>query len=200
MNLIKELLKSARLLMGEYVENKVWSPSELNISQMEVGGKVELIDADGQLSPAPDGNYELEDGSKFTVKDSVIESIEGQEVPAEEDVPVENAEQPKEEVPAEAPKSEPNPELEELKSKVSELEGQLSELLKVVEELKSTSEVVATKEDVAEYSKNVKDLNQTIQQLAKVPVQFSQTTTNNVVKDNKEKLLDFAMVLGSAKK
>ncbi|GAA4326206.1 hypothetical protein [Flaviaesturariibacter amylovorans] len=200
MNLIQQLLKSVRLLMTDFVENKVWSEAEIKISEKAVGSKVELIDADGQLQPAPDGNYELDNGFKFTVKDGLIESIEGEDAPAE--VPAEDAveaaevpadEQPKEDLPAE-----PNPEVDELKVKVADLESKLADLAAKVDEMNASVEVAASKEEVAEFTKAAADLNKTILQLAKVPVQFSQTSTNNTVKDSKEqKLVDLAKILNS---
>ena len=69
----KELLKALKTLKLE--GDKVYDPSELNISARELGGKVELIQGDDTLATAPDGDYTLSDGFKFTVKDGLIASI-----------------------------------------------------------------------------------------------------------------------------
>ena len=58
-----------------------------------VGGKLFVI-KDGTSIPAPDGDHELEDGSKVTVKDGEIVSLE---TPAEEKGPGEETETPAEE-------------------------------------------------------------------------------------------------------
>ena len=199
-NIKSEIVKTLKNLLGFYSEEtlaKVYSEAEIKISQREVGGKVELVDAEGNLSDAPDGDYEMEDGFKFTVKGGIIDAIDGQEAPEEapkEEAPVEQAE--------DAP-SEDTPEavipdcVEELKAKVSELEGIVQVLVQAMEELKGSTEVAATKEDVSQFSKQVSELNATIKQLAKVPVEFSKTSTNNTVKDSKEeKLLEVAKMLG----
>ncbi|CAB5212356.1 hypothetical protein UFOVP187_5 [uncultured Caudovirales phage] len=59
----------------------------------EVGGKLFVI-KDGTSLPAPDGDHELEDGSKVTVKDGEIVSVV---TPAEEKGPGEETETPAEE-------------------------------------------------------------------------------------------------------
>jgi len=68
--------------------------------------------ADGTV--VPDGEYELEDGSKFTVKDGLVESI----TPKVEDAPVVEVEQSKVEI---------DPKVTELENKIKELELKLTE-------------------------------------------------------------------------
>src|SRR3954468_21849969 len=57
--------------------------AEIKVTDMTVGGKVELIGKDNELQPIPDGKYTVEDKA-FTVKDGFIASIEGEETPAED--------------------------------------------------------------------------------------------------------------------
>lgn len=200
--LFKEALqKFKEALFGKgHQEFKVWSDTELKISQPEVGGKVEIIDgATGELTPAEDGDYEMDNGFKFTVKDGQIASIEGQDKPEEkkdEEAPVDAAEEA--ETPTEeAPTEEQPDEVAELKAKVADLEALVAGLAQAMEELKGSTAGAASKEDVDAFSKEVANLTETIQKLAKVPVEFSKTSTNNTVKESKEdKLFELARVLG----
>lgn len=98
--------------------------------ELEVGLEV-FIEQDGELIPAPDGEYKSEDKT-ITVESGRISSIvevESEES-AEEPVEVEQEEEPTEE----SETSETNDELEalkkeneELKAKIAELEAQLAE-------------------------------------------------------------------------
>ncbi|RZK45904.1 MAG: hypothetical protein EOO97_00275 [Pedobacter sp.] len=201
MNLIERWFRSAKQIMSEYVADKTWTDAELKISQREVGGVVELIDGEGNLSQAPDGEYTMEDGFQFTVKDGQIEAIAGEDKPAEEapadEVKAEDV--PTEDAPAEDVAADPNKEVEDLKAQVADLEAKLTALIGEVEAIKASTEVAATKEDVAEYSKAVTELNSTIQKLAKVPVQFAKTNQTNEVKDQQEqRKSDLAVILGKA--
>ena len=186
---LKRFFKKLNVLFDS-ADGKVWSESEIKISQQEVGGKVELINADGTLSPAADGEYEMEDGFKFTVKDGQITAIDGQEAPAEsetkeKDAPVEAAEETKTDAPAEETPADDKPnEVADLKAFVETLAGTVADLAAQVESLKGSTEVAATKQDVAEFNKEVTELHETIKKLAKVPVEFSKTNMNNRVRDD----------------
>ena len=190
-NVKSEIMNTLKKILGFYEEKKVedfkvYSDSEIKISDKAVGGKVELVDADGNLSDAPDGDYEMDNGFKFTVKGGVIASIEGEEKP-KEDAPVEAdaTDTPVEDAPAED-------------SKYAELEARVTALEQAVADMNSSVQAAATKEDLGAFTKEVETLNSNIQLLAKVPVEFSQTTKNNTVKESKEdKLLALAKMIGS---
>lgn len=101
------------------------------VGGLAVGTEVLLND-----SPAPDGEYTLEDGRKLVVYQGQISEIkEKEEEPAPEpEVAAEEA--PVEEQPQ--PEPEPEPEdntLEELKGKVGELESKYAEVMGRMEEI-----------------------------------------------------------------
>lgn len=211
-NIKTEILSTLKKLIGFYEEQpaveapvveevvetpqeesfKVFSASEIKISQMEVGGKVELIDANGELQPAPDDEYELETGEKFTVKDTLISAIEGREETKEEEPKEEEPvmeEMAKEEAPAEEPVVEIN-----FQTQIEELKEELETLKTLFAEMKDQC---ATKDDLGGFTQQVEQLNTNIMTLAKVPVEFSKTSTNLQVKESKEeRLIALARILG----
>lgn len=65
----------------ETLEYQMVSSADYKIEAREIGQKVEIVDMNNELQPAPDGMYEFEDGFKFEVKDGVIVAIEGQQAP-----------------------------------------------------------------------------------------------------------------------
>ena len=94
-----------------FVDAKLKDGTQVSISGkgLEVGGKVFVV-KDGVPTPAPDGDHELEDGTKVSVKDGEIVSLEtpaeekgtgeapGEESPAQEtaeDSPAEEGGEPK---------------------------------------------------------------------------------------------------------
>ncbi|MET0462291.1 MAG: hypothetical protein ABW007_04030, partial [Chitinophagaceae bacterium] len=179
MNLLQEIKNLKKLLLGEQAptELKKWSDSEIKVSDKAVGGKVELINADGSLSDAPDGDYELEDGTVLTVKGGVIEAVNGEkpeEAPAEE---VEAAEEtasdaPSEEAPAEDDKDQ----------KIADLEAAVAALVQEISDIKSALSGSASKEDVQGFAKELGSLNAILAKLAKIPVESSKTNQDNRLK------------------
>lgn len=170
--------------------------SELKVSEMSIGSKVETIDAEGNIQPAEDGEYTLESGDVIEVKDGLIATINGEGKPEEEaEVPVDAAE----ESPEENSKGEnPNEEVETLKAKVSELEAKIAAI-------ESAIGASATKEEVnefkAEVSYSVGEFNKTLLTIANVPAEFSKTSSNNVVKDSKEEKMNAVFsIINSARK
>lgn len=104
---------------------------------LAVGEQVYLEDG----TPAPEGQYIVDDTHKFVVKDGVIDSMEGYE-----DEPTEPTEEPVEEPteePTEEPveptepteSDEPKESVEDLKQRISELEAENEELRAKVAEL-----------------------------------------------------------------
>lgn len=168
-----------------------YAETEVKISEKTVGGKVELIDGDGNLTPAPDGDFKIAgDENIYTVKDGQITAING-ETPAEEE------EAPKEEVQAaeEAPVEEakPNEEMAALNARVEALENAIAEMQNMIAGF-------ASKDDVAQFSSEVKSLNDTITKLAQLPAEFSKTNNSPVVKDkNKSDYNALAGLIGAKK-
>lgn len=58
----------------KFMDAKVLSDNEVKISEKAVGGKVELVDAEGNLVAIEDGTYEV-DGFRFVVTDGTITEI-----------------------------------------------------------------------------------------------------------------------------
>lgn len=80
-DLFRKIFTELSQELGEKAEDlgewqKVAS-SNYKVEAREVGQKVEIVDAEGNLMPAPDGAYEFEDGFKFMVKDGVISQVDG---------------------------------------------------------------------------------------------------------------------------
>ena len=193
MNKKKEIMVALKKMFGMLSEeapaegSKVYQESEIKISALEVGGKVELIDADGALTDAPDGDYEIADGSKFTVKDSLITAVEGQEAPEEEVVEEVAAEDeaPAEEAPVED-------------TRVADLEAKVEGLESTIAEIKSMLEGDA--ESNAEFIKQVTELNKNVKLLASTPAEFSQVDKSITEVENKAvKTSEIARLLGSLK-
>ncbi len=187
----RELFKTFKGLQLEHFEGELkYAPEELNISERVVGGKVELINEDGTLSALPDGDYELTDGFKFTIKEGLIESIEGEE-PVEEQA---------EEMADEAPIEEVSDPLADLKAETETLKAEVDALKQAIEEIKNGASNNATKEDVQGFQSEVSKLNETIMKLAKIPAEASKTTKSNIVKDSREeKMLEFAKLFKAKK-
>lgn len=203
MNLKKELVKTFKNILNVYFE-KVYTSDEIKISAKEVGGKVEMIGADGTLSVAPDGDYVMDDGFSFSVKDGLIVSIVGEEQPVEEVAAGDYKDKEDkvsgdtEDVKAEEVEIEIDPEKEEMKKQIAELYKMFEELYSMLDGIK----IDASKknEAITQFSKEISDLNNNIKTLAKVPVEFSKTSKNNVIEETREqKLMDVARLIGKIK-
>src|SRR5690348_2950449 len=84
-----EIKKTLNMVNEDSFEENQPAP-ELQISELVVGGKVEVINSDGSLSPAPDGTYKVDD-NEIEVKDGLIESINGEKETPKETAPVDNS-------------------------------------------------------------------------------------------------------------
>jgi uncharacterized protein YlxW (UPF0749 family) len=195
MNIKNELVKTLRNLVSAYF-GKVYTASELKVSDKVVGGVVEMIAADGTLSTAPDGEYIMEDGFHFMVKGGVIETIldkDGNpivEVEEEELSDYTPSEQPimtGETVSTEMDIVEDVTSIEsslfELYNRVMEMEGKVTELQNQLAEM--TTQKMESEKAIETFNKVVNELNNNIKTLASVPVQFSKT--DNSAKENEEK-------------
>lgn len=175
----KELVKFLSILKSENFDVTELSEDAVKVSERKVGGKVELIGTDGNLSDAPDGDYKVGDFS-FTVKAGVIDSIEGEDNPAEEDKPAE-------EKLADEPVAEDAPvEDNSVKEAITALQTETASIKQDIESIKAMLAEFAGKSDVEDFKSEVVKLNQTIEKLAKIPAEFSKTNNSNIVKDKQE--------------
>lgn len=169
LNQIKnELIKALSTLKGQKFEEELPSDT-VKVSERVVGGKVEIIQPDGTLETAPDGEYELSDGFKFIVKDGVIASIDGET----EEMEVEQ----------------PNDNQSNVEGEIATLKDEIAAIKEAIAALTQNS---ASTQEVQKFQAEFEKLNETLLKLAKLPTQFSQVNPSNVVKDKTEdKLMDF---------
>jgi hypothetical protein len=110
--------------------------SKIDLSALEIGADAMLVDASGNSVNAPDGEYELADGTMMTVAGGKVEGIESPvgELPTSEEAPMEANSQFDE---MNATITYLQAENEALKNKLGELEGKFnqgfSEMLIVLE-------------------------------------------------------------------
>lgn len=127
MNLTK-LFKLSKMLV-KLSETKTDKGVLIADDELAVGVEV-FIDAEGELTPAEDGEYLTED-SKIVVKDGKVEDIQMIEAVKEEEV----KEEVKNEEIVEEALEEPAPQEDEKDAKIKELEALLEEKEKLVKEL-----------------------------------------------------------------
>lgn len=105
--------------------------SKIDLSGLEIGSDAMLVDESGNSSPAPDGEYELVDGTMITIVGGKVEGIETPQAEAE---PIEA---PEAEMPMESDKFEEmngtisylQAENEALKAKIASIEGKFSQAI-----------------------------------------------------------------------
>jgi len=105
--------------------------SKIDLSGLEIGAEASLVDESGNSSPAPDGEFELVDGTMITVVGGKVEGIETPQAEAE---PIEA---PEAEMPMESDKFEEmngsisslQAENEALKAKIASIEGKFSQAI-----------------------------------------------------------------------
>jgi hypothetical protein len=105
--------------------------SKIDLSGLEIGAEASLVDETGNASPAPDGEYELVDGTMITIVGGKVEGIETPQAEAE---PIE---MPEEEIPMESDKfteidgtiENLKAENEALKAKIASIEGKFSQAI-----------------------------------------------------------------------
>jgi phage-related protein len=215
MNIKKELVSTFRNLLSAYF-GKVYSDSEVKISDRIVGGVVEIIAPDGTLSPAIDGEYLMEDGFTFTVKDGKIESIIGSDgQPIVEIQPEEMTDYTEPSITGETTETKMDitedvvnieSSLFEIYNRVMEQENKikmLEEKMMSIEEAHKnmTSSNLESQKAVETFNKVVTELNNNIKTLASVPVQFSKTDlSTKAADDRQEKMNDLVAILNSNKK
>lgn len=90
----KEAIERIRTVLGLSSQNfssyEIKEGGEFKVEgEIEAGKVIYIVTEQGEV-PSPDGEFELEDGTKVKVKDSMVESIEKvEEIEAEEEVVVE---------------------------------------------------------------------------------------------------------------
>jgi len=115
--------------------------SKIDLSALEIGADAMLVDESGNSVSAPDGEYELADGTMMTVAGGKVEGIESPvgELPTSEEAPMEADSQFDE---MNATITYLQAENEALKSKLGELESKFnqgfSEMLSVLEGFSKT--------------------------------------------------------------
>lgn len=105
--------------------------SKIDLSGLEIGAEASLVDESGNSSPAPDGEFELVDGTMITIVGGKVEGIETPQAEAE---PIE---EPEAEMPMESDKFEEmngsisslQAENEALKAKIASIEGKFSQAI-----------------------------------------------------------------------
>jgi len=201
-----ELKKTLKLLLADQSQ-------QLQISDLSVGGKVEIINADGSLSPAPDGEYQVDDNS-IVVKDGQIVSVNGQTDgntnPDGDSNPVqEEMKNPTPETPAEEAAETPADDAKEENDTTNKLESMQAEIDALKAIVKSWQDAQTEKDakDASEQKMSadvvneLNTLNQTIKTLIGIPAEFSKTSKSNIVADSKdEKLKEYARIIAATKK
>lgn len=210
MNIKTQIIESFQKLLKVYF-GKIYQESEMKITEKVIGGKVEFILPDGELGQVPDGEYVMYDGFTFEVKDGLISKIQGQEQEsAQEDTEVSeeavSGDTSTQEVEAEVSEEEvveevvvEDPRISEMETKISELESKLSEILQMLSDSEKVKNEEMTNQTKAieAFNLTVKELNEKISILAKVPVQFSKTNSNQANEESKaDKLSVLADIIG----
>lgn len=199
MNLKKQMFETFQKLKtffdsNEEFADKVYTADEIKISDKVVGGKVEMVQPDGSLAPAADGDYKMEDGFSFTVKDGAIASIEGEQpIEQTEETPVEAAEDvPTEEQPTE------DTTVADLTARIDALEKQFADVVAMMQGVQASKE--EEMKQVEQFNSIVTELNDNIKTLAKIPVKFSETNkTPSYQESRQEKLADVAKIIAGLK-
>lgn len=173
---LKNALEKMKVALFGKQNYEAFSASQLQISELVVGGKVEIVGADGTLSDATDGEYKLDDSTVITVKDGLIDTIvepaKEDETPADEDVKAED-EAPQEDTPADTPAESVDDVQKEVESVKDEVEA-----LKV--------EIKELKNDISEFSKVIVKMSSHIQVLAKIPAETSKTSKDAFARNSEE--------------
>lgn len=216
MNIKEEFLKAYQNFIGatdtkskevdQVVNNndgKIYDKSNLKISDLVVGGKVEIINVDKTLADAPDGDYTLSNGDILTVKGSLIESIAGQDKPtpvddkkevevdaaADDKAVAEAKETPEDEAnetPADEAKEENdnNAAMAVLEATVQALSDKLDGLVEAIAALTATN-MNENKVALSAFSTEINELKSHVKFMAKVPLEASKTSKSNIVKDDR---------------
>lgn len=185
-------------------EGKTYSDDQLKISDRVIGGKVEMVNADGSLSQIEDGSFCMTDGFCFSTRQGLIDNIEGQEAMAKKaEAPISGDTAVSASTAPDAVTTDPTDddaaEDSDLADRVTQLEGIVSQLVQALtmsktNEAKLSSQIKEAKEA---HSKEVGELNEKFGKLIKTPVQASKTS---IQVNKNEKLNDSIKIMAESLK
>jgi hypothetical protein len=146
-----------------FIDAKLVDGTIVRYEKLEVGQTLFVIDEAGNELPAPDGDHELEDGTKVTVESGIITEVasKDEEMP-EEEAPIEQ--------PMAAVESVSKEDFETLKNEVDNLKTKFEEFTKTNETLSADN--ISMKEIV-------KETFSIVEKLAKVPSDNPVTVRSN---------------------
>lgn len=147
-----------------FIDAKLMDGTIIRYESLEVGMPLLVIDEAGNELPAPDGEHELEDGTKVTVEAGIITEVASkeEEAPEVEEAPIEQ--------PMAAVETVSKEDFETLKNEVADLKSKFEEFSKTNETLSADN--IAMKEIV-------KETFAIVEKLAKVPSDNPITVRSN---------------------
>jgi len=136
----------------------------IRYESLEVGMPLLVIDEAGNELPAPDGEHELEDGTKVTVEAGIITEVASkeEEAPEEEEMPIEQ--------PMAAVETVSKEDFETLKNEVADLKSKF-------EEFSTTNETLSA--DNIAMKEIVKETFSIVEKLANVPTENPVSVRSN---------------------
>lgn len=122
---------------------------------LQVGDKVTVVTAEGQEMDAPDGEHELEDGTKIRTEDSVVKEIisaDGEKALAEEEEEKMESDDKKEEMASEDEEMAETEDEEKMEEEKEEVKMEVEDIVKAIvseikEEMKKMEDKMAALED-----------------------------------------------------
>ncbi|WP_395652643.1 hypothetical protein [Brevundimonas sp.] len=147
-----------------FIDAKLMDGTIIRYESLEVGMPLLVIDEAGNELPAPDGEHELEDGTKVTVEDGIITEVatKEEEAPEEEEAPIEQ--------PMAAVESVSKEDFETLKNEVADLKSKF-------EEFSTTNETLSA--DNIAMKEIVKETFSIVEKLANVPAENPVSVRSN---------------------
>jgi hypothetical protein len=147
-----------------FIDAKLMDGTIIRYESLEVGMPLLVIDEAGNELPAPDGEHELEDGTKVTVEAGIITEVASkeEEAPEEEEAPIEQ--------PMAAVETVSKEDFETLKNEVAELKTKFEEFSTINETLSADN--IAMKEIV-------KETFSIVEKLANVPTENPVSVRSN---------------------
>ena len=147
-----------------FIDAKLMDGTIIRYESLEVGMPLMVIDEAGNELPAPDGEHELEDGTKVTVEAGIITEVASkeEEAPEEEEAPIEQ--------PMAAVETVSKEDFETLKNEVADLKSKF-------EEFSTTNETLSA--DNIAMKETVKETFSIVEKLANVPSQNTITVRSN---------------------
>ena len=147
-----------------FIDAKLIDGTIIRYESLEVGMPLLVIDEAGNELPAPDGEHELEDGTKVTVEAGIITEVASkeEEAPEAEEAPIEQ--------PMAAVETVSKEDFETLKNEVADLKSKF-------EEFSTTNETLSA--DNIAMKEIVKETFSIVEKLANVPSQNPITVRSN---------------------